>query len=198
MLKEKFETLCRSFSQDEELISKLWEEIKTFHTKENRYYHTLQHLEHIYKELEVFELIPYLEFAIFYHDIIYDTSCNNNEEQSALLCTKRLLQLNVPTALIKKVILLIHETKTHKASSITNALFLDADLAILGAKNYKAYIIGVQKEYAIYDTATYFRGRKEFLKSFLEKEKIYMTKHFHTKYDKKARVNMLIEYNSLT
>ena len=65
MLENKFKMLCQKFSQDEELIAELWQEIKTAHSEPIRYYHTLEHLEHIYKELGPFELNPLLEFAIF-------------------------------------------------------------------------------------------------------------------------------------
>lgn len=199
MLKNKFETLCQNFSKDEALITLLWEEIKEQHTNPMRYYHTLTHLKHIYKELEVLNLTPLLKFSTFYHDIIYDATRNDNEEQSALLARKRLAQLNVPEKLNEKVFQLIVETKTHKASCLENKLFLDADLSILGSntKTYKQYTQNVRKEYAMYDNITYFKGRKEVLQIFLDKDKIYESQHFYEKYEKQARDNMLIEYNSL-
>ena len=199
MLKHKFRTLCLNFSKDEKLINKLWLEIFHEHCKVTRHYHTLTHLEHIYKELEALEVTPFLAFATFYHDIVYDASQNDNEEKSAFLAQKRLAELNVPKELNKKVFQLIIETKTHQASTKENSLFLDADLAILGATEatYTNYTQQVRKEYAIYDDATYFKGRKKVLKMFLEKDRIYESKHFYDKYEKQARVNILIEYNSL-
>jgi len=199
MLKNKFRTLCLNYTKDEKLISKLWLEIFHEHSKVTRHYHTLTHLEHIYQELEALEVTPLLAFAVFYHDIIYYASHNDNEEQSAFLAQKRLTVLNVPKELNKKVFQLIIETKTHQASSEENSLFLDADLTILGSATeaYEKYTQQVRKEYAIYDDPTYFRGRKQVLKMFLEKDRIYKSKHFHNKYEKQARVNILIEYNSL-
>ena len=199
MLENKFKTLCQNYSKDKKLISKLWEELAQAHSGSDRHYHTLQHLEHIYKELEAIKITPRLAFGTFYHDIIYDAKRNDNEKQSALLAQKRLEQLNIPTELTQKVSQLIIETKTHKASSAENALFLDADLSILGSStiNYKAYAQNVRKEYAIYSDITYFSGRKKVLKHFLEQKKIYKTEHFYDKYEKQARVNLLIEYNSL-
>jgi len=90
MLSNKFRTLCQKFSKDTALISSLWEEIRISHSQPIRYYHTLKHLEHIYKEFQSFKLTPLLEFAIFYHDIIYDVKRDDNEAQSALLAKKRL------------------------------------------------------------------------------------------------------------
>ena len=199
MLENKFKMLCQNFSHNEKLINTLWQEIKSQHSEKSRHYHTLSHLASIYKELEHINLSPLFQFAIFYHDIVYEVSNKNNEEQSALLAQKRLAQLGVPEELNKKVFQLIVETKTHQASSTENELFLDADLSILGAneKCYKQYISNVRKEYTIYDDTSYFTGRKKVLKMFLEKDKMYSTQYFHEKYEKKARVNMLIEYNSI-
>ena len=200
MIENKFKTVCQNFSKDTELISQLWQEIKTAHSQPPRQYHTLTHLEHIYRELKALDLTPHLEFAIFYHDIVYDVKQSDNEEQSALLAKKRLAQLNVPNEENDKVFQLIIETKTHKASSEENKLFLDADLSILGSheKTYRHYAQNVRKEYAFYDDVTYAKGRKKVLKMFLSKERIYESKHFYDKHEKQARVNILIEYNSFT
>ena len=199
MLENRFKTLCQIFSKDTELISLLWQEIRVAYSNPMRYYHTLKHLEDIYKELHSFRVNPLIEFAISYHDIIYDIKRDDNEEQSALLAKKRLEELNVPSTLIEEVSQLIIETKTHKDSFEMNALFLDADLSILGSsqKRYKEYLQNVRKEYAFYDDSTYFCGRKKVLEMFLDKEKIYGSKYFYDKYEERARENILMEYNWL-
>ncbi len=197
MIKNKFRILCQNFTNDENLIHQLWQEIEIAHSAENRYYHTLKHLEQLYVELPKLDVVT--EFSIFYHDLVYDASKDNNEKESAKLCEERLNVLGVPQKLIKKIIQLINETKTHEPSSQTNALFLDADLAILGSskKVYQTYIEYIHKEYAIYDDITYKKGRKKVLKNFLKKSKIYQSSYFYDKYEKQAQQNILIEYNSL-
>ena len=199
MLKTKFTTLCQNFSKDKALISLLWQEIQLAYSKPTRHYHTLKHLEDIYIELQPFKLTSILEFAIFYHDIVYDVKRDDNEEQSALLAKKRLEELSVPSMFIEKISQLIIETKIHKASSKLNALFLDADLSILGSsqERYKEYVQDVRKEYAFYDDTTYFSGRKKVLESFLDKERIYESRYFYDKYERQARVNILMEYDLL-
>ena len=199
MLKNKFKTLTQNFSKDMTIINKLWEEIELAHSEPNRYYHTLKHLEHIYSELQSFELDHTLEFAIFYHDIVYEIKKADNEEQSAKLCEKNLKLLTAPQELIINVTKLINETKTHEASNEKNALFLDADLAILGSnkKVYSQYIQNIRQEYALYSDNIYNKGRKKVLKSFLNKDKIYISDYFHHKYEKQAHQNIIFEYNSL-
>ena len=200
MLKNRFITLCQHYTKDTKLIERLWDEIAIAHIDEKRHYHTLEHLAYIYRELQEIGLNHTLEFAIFYHDIVYDVKENHNEEDSALLAQKRLAQLTVPQELNKEVTQLILETKSHKASSHKNRLFLDADLAILGSDKhvYAQYLSKIRKEYAIYDDVDYFNGRKKVLNSFLKREKIYESQHFYQRYEAKACENLERELNALS
>ncbi len=190
MLKDKFTKLCNNFSNDKELISKLWQEIEEAYSKKNRHYHTLKHLEYIYSELPKLDVVT--EFAIFYHDIIYDVTRTDNEEQSALFCKERLANLCVEPSIIKDVVTLINETKTHNPSTTRNTLFLDADLSILGggADRYISYTKQIRKEYSIFSQSDYYIGRKKVLKHFLAKEKIYHSDYFYNKYETIARENI--------
>lgn len=192
MLKKRFEILCQNYTEDNKLIDTLWQEIKTQYSNSNRYYHTLKHLEHIYRELEEVELNHILEFSIFYHDIIYDIKKRDNEEQSAKLAVKNLNKLDVQKNIQIEVKQLILETKTHQTNSKQNRLFLDADLAILGAEpiEYKDYILNIRKEYTFYNNKTYNSGRIKLLKIFLKKDRIYQSEHFYTLYEKKAQYNL--------
>ena len=197
MLKTKFQTLCQNFTHNQNLIDRLWQEIAEAHSQPNRYYHTLKHLEDIYKVLPKLDTVT--EFTIFYHDIVYDVLKANNEEQSALLCEERVHLLGVESELITEVTQLIVETKRHKTTSKRNALFLDADLAILGSSKevYSLYTQNVRQEYAIYSDEIYKEGRRDVLRHFLEKESIYLSHYFYTKYEQQAQENILIEYNSI-
>ena len=199
MLKRKFKALCSQFSNNEKLVQQLWQEVKEQHSHPSRHYHTLPHLIGIYKALETVKLSVVMEFAIFYHDIVYDVLKQDNEEQSAGVAKISLTFLAVDAKTVEKVCQLIEETKTHEATCKHNALFLDADLAILGsnAQKYKQYCEKVRKEYALYNNENYNKGRKKVLKHFLEKERVYVSEFFHKKYEKQAKQNILIEYNSL-
>ena len=46
-----------------------------------------------------------------------------------------------------------------------------------------------------YDDTTYFSGCKKVLERFLDKERIYESRYFYDKYERQARVNMLMEYD---
>lgn len=80
-----------------------------------------------------------VEFALFYHDIIYKVTRKDNEERSAIFAVERLKQLqeagksdlrlnNISTRCEKMIL----TTKTHTISDDNDTnLFTDADLSIL-------------------------------------------------------------------
>jgi len=199
MLKHKFERLTKPFSNDTNLIEKLYQEIHLEHSQKGRYYHTLTHLEEIYKVLETSYLTPVIEFAIFYHDSVYDIQKDNNEEASALLAQKRLTQLNVPQEIIQDVYDLILATKTHQSQNRQADYFLDADMAILGSSpdNYQRYTHAIRKEYALYADECYTKGRLKVLKSFLAKPNIYLSPSFQKSHQTQAYRNLEWEMHSL-
>jgi len=190
MLQKRFNHLCKNFTNDAQLIKSLWLEIDEAYSSPVRHYHTLAHLEQIYTLLPTLDAVT--EFSIFYHDIVYDVLRQDNEEQSALVCKNQLNRLAVPTSIVKETMQLIRETKAHTASSTQNALFLDADLAILGSRE-----IRVRKEYTVYSNIEYIKGRKKVLIHFLEKKRIYQSDYFYEQYEKRARENLEKELQQL-
>ena len=136
MLKELFLSLTGQYTADVQLTQQLWMEIEKNYTGKKRHYHNLHHLENLVRELSgIKELIhdwDAVVLALFYHDIIYKAQRNDNEEQSALLATKHLLQLNCKTYFIDRVYHLISATKSHQLNDDTDInYFTDADLSIL-------------------------------------------------------------------
>jgi len=199
MLENKFYILCQNFTINSKLIENLWKEIELSYSNKNRFYHTLLHLENIYIELKPFALDSTIEFSIFYHDMVYDIQKGDNEEKSAVVALKHLTELGLTKRGIRQVYQLIIETKNHQASSLENAFFLDADLSILGKKLevYKKYSEDIRQEYSIYSDKAYKKGRKNVLKKFLTKDRIYISDYFYNLYEEKARKNILYELKYL-
>ncbi|WP_294674955.1 hypothetical protein [uncultured Fluviicola sp.] len=197
MLKETFTNLAKGYSDDLEQVDRLWEELVSFYADEHRYYHSLSHLENVFLRLkEVRELISDWDvvlFSLFYHDVIYDVEKPDNEEQSADLAEKRLLQLQVPVARIQKCREQILATKNHDFHSDRDTnYFTDADLSILGQdwETYLAYAENVRKEYAVFPDAVYNPGRTRVLKHFLQMDRIFKTDYFYDRLEKQAKENM--------
>jgi predicted metal-dependent HD superfamily phosphohydrolase len=78
-------------------------------------------------------------------------------------------------------------------------LFLDLDISILGApeEKYNAYAKQIRKEYSSYSWEEYCRGRTKVMTSFLQRDRIFLTDHFHATYEEQARNNIQRELNSL-
>lgn len=204
MLKEKFFQLLNSYTSKTELKEKLWAEIEKKYSVKRRHYHTLQHLTNLITELESIkkELVNWdsVLFSVYYHDVIYNTLKKDNEEKSAILAEKRLLELKVDNLIITKVKEQILATKSHLISPDNDTnLFTDADLSILGKDwhTYHEYCNQIRKEYFIYPDIMYKAGREKVLQHFLKMEKIYKTNLFFEKYETQAKKNIEQELLSL-
>jgi predicted metal-dependent HD superfamily phosphohydrolase len=202
-LKEIWKSLTSHYSDDQQLINKLWIEIEHAHTAKGRHYHNLDHLAYMVdlalKFKEALEDLDMVLFSIFYHDFVYNAKKTDNEQKSAEVATQKLSLLNVPetkTMCCQKQIL---ATKKHELAvdQDTNYL-LDFDLAILGdsEENYKSYTRKVRDEYAMYPDFMYKMGRKKVLKHFLEMDRIFNTQAFYESHEERARLNLQTELDS--
>jgi len=203
-LNQKFINLLSKYSDDKMLADEYWKEIKEHYSDKSRYYHNLDHIASMIFELETvkseIEDWNSVLFSIFYHDIIYKSSANDNEEKSAEIAKNRLQKINLSYTQINKIYNQILATKKHQlsADSETNYL-LDADLSILGKSwnEYENYTKQIRKEYSIYPDFMYNPGRKKVLEHFLTFSNIYKTDFFRTKYEFQARKNILKEIELL-
>jgi predicted metal-dependent HD superfamily phosphohydrolase len=196
MLQQVFFDLCHKYTSNNMLIGRFWKEIEQAYSHKKRHYHTLQHLENMLHQLQ--EVKPRVDwspilFALFYHDIVYNSLKTDNEEKSAIFAERNLDMLGVQKGSIQVTTNHIIATKKHllSQSSDTN-YFIDADLSILGFPwhDYKQYADGVRKEYSIYPDIIYKPGRKKVLQHFLQMESIYKTSHFKEKFENQAKQNL--------
>ncbi|MFI1744610.1 HD domain-containing protein [Thalassobellus sediminis] len=205
-LKKEWFQLITKFSSNQSLINSFWNEIENQYTLKIRHYHNLSHIMTMFNHAETIKsnITDYDTFllAIWYHDIIYKPTKNNNEEKSALLAKKRLKSLNFDEKTIKIIQNLIISTKKHElilTENNDNSYLLDIDLSILGSEwnTYKTYIKNIRKEYAIFPDFIYKKGRKKVLQHFLERKNLYFTEFFKNKFEEQARENLLKEIESL-
>lgn len=107
MLKETFAALARNYTDDRYLINKVWNEIEQKYTGEGRYYHTLAHLDGLLKllhgvqrEMRDWNVVL---FTLYYHDVIYSSVSNKNEEESAAFAEKRMKLAGIPNQSIERL-----------------------------------------------------------------------------------------------
>lgn len=169
----------------------------TLYSEPHRHYHNLCHLAECLSELGS---APHLardplsvEFALWFHDAVYDTQAKDNEEQSAVLACECLSQAGLSRAFGSRVTDLIMATK-HSATPTDPdaALVTDIDLSILGreASRFKEYEAQIRQEYSWVPAEAFAAGRGKILEQFLNRPRIYFHDAFFSKYENQARANI--------
>lgn len=171
--------------------------IKNIYSLKSRRYHNLQH---IVKCLEEFDLVEdklaqkdTVELAVWFHDIIYKTRSDTNEEDSAVYAKRILSGLGVDDKIVQDVYNLIIATKHDTKIVDPDAKYLvDIDLSILGVDKdqFLDYEKNIRKEYSWVPYFFYKKKRFEILKNFLERKFIFSTDFFRQRYELKARANL--------
>ena len=203
-LKDRFYELLGNWTIDMDQISAQWQQLYKEYGATSRPYHNLGHLEEMFRYFDSYkeELLDANEVAcaIFYHDIIYNIWSKNNELNSAELAKKFLLSIGLEPKKTDRIFGLIMATKNHVVEGNKDQSWMvDFDLGILGQSNesYKNYTQQIRKEYATVPNIMYKKGRKKVLQHFLDKESIYKTKAFQSKYESQARINLSNELITL-
>lgn len=135
--------------------------------------------------------------AVLYHDAIYQPGRNDNEARSAELAREHIARW-LPGVDAARVAALIDLTARHgrvAAEEVDEdaALFLDCDMAILGAEPavFDAYDRGIAAEYRGHVPGWLYKlNRRRFLKGLLARERIFLSDFFHARLDAQARRNL--------
>jgi predicted metal-dependent HD superfamily phosphohydrolase len=162
-----------------------------------REYHNLDHVMACLSELKdaktTAENPNAVEFALWFHDAVYDTHRNDNEERSAALAREVAERLGLDKKFILAVSWLIFAT-SHFGTPINNdmRLICDVDLAIMGAdtRTFNAYDTAVRKEYSWVKDTEYTAARTKLLSALASRPRIFLTNHFMEKYEETARANL--------
>ena len=184
--------------ENEDLISFWWNEIVEKYTKKWKYYHNINH---IYSFIELYNkynnLIESNKYdfliSIFFHDIIYIPSKNNNKKESIKLFNLFYEEIKPNNLNKDNVIEFINEIDNHlleKDYLNDINLFLDMDIYIIAEKNWEDYENKIRNEYNYLNFDIYKNKRKEFLLGLTKKKKIFRTKIFYNEYEEKARENI--------
>jgi predicted metal-dependent HD superfamily phosphohydrolase len=134
-----------------------------------------------------------VEFALWFHDAVYDPRASDNEERSAELAACCLDHAGLPNTFINSVRKLVMVTKRHEAEPDSDeAVLVDVDLGILGQgyKRFAEYEDQIRQEYAWVPNPVFVSRRAEILERFLARKQIFATKLFHDKYELRARRNL--------
>ena len=201
-----FKNICNNLKCDnEDLVDYWWNKILNYYTKKWKFYHNLNH---IYSFIDLYNKYNNLiengknEFllSIFFHDIIYIPSRNDNEKESINKFNEFYQDIKPKNLNKEKVIKLITETENHLLNKEYNNdinLFLDMDMHIISKDNWEDYENKIRNEYCFVDYNIYKIKRKEFLEGLEKKEKIFRTNTFFVEFETKARKNIKAIINKL-
>ena len=166
-----------------------------------RHYHTQQHLAECLAHFDAVwqqaQRPGEVAMALWFHDAIYDVKAKDNELRSAQWAVQALKDCGAADETCQRVHALImatcHTETPAEASTEADAkLLVDIDLAILGAspERFAEYDAQVAAEYAWVPRLVYRFKRKQVLNSFLQRDAIYLTPHFHQRLEAQARRNL--------
>ncbi|MBI2546915.1 MAG: hypothetical protein HYW23_00530 [Candidatus Aenigmarchaeota archaeon] len=196
-LRERWYDLCSAIgAKGTSFIGDVYREIVVRYSV-NRFYHDLSHIAKCIEEIDAIRDVAsnprQIEMALWFHDIIYDTTRNDNEEKSAQLAKDRLLRMYVASGFREGVYGLILVTKHNRLPTDTDSqLIADIDLASLGSpwEVFDENTRKIRKEYRHISDDGFDSGRARFFEGMLARKRIYQTDYFARKYGDIARANM--------
>lgn len=167
------------------------------YTQPDRHYHNLNHIDRLLTTIDRTESLQNptaVRLAVWFHDFVYDSQASDNEAQSAKSAEELLTNIGISSELIDRVQQLILATQGHQIDpdDPDRCIFLDADLAILGADpvEYQAYMRSIRREYSWASDAAYKVGRIQVLESFLQRDRLYYSDILGDELESIARLNL--------
>lgn len=193
-------------------VAELGEHLLQAWEQPHRAYHHSAHLSQMLADLDRLysgrtPLISTL--AAWFHDAVYEGVPGEDERRSEQLAGASLEPLVAAGLLsadeLQMVRLLVRATATHELPESADLpagyepadieVFLDADMAILAADSarYRRYLRGVRSEYSHFDDEAFRTGRTSFLRSNLERERIFLSEQARKLWEEPARANLRAE-----
>jgi len=166
----------------------------------DRHYHDLGHIRHVLDLAGQFRLDESVrtevEFALWFHDLVYDPQRSDNEQQSAIAAREWLAGQGL--AFGGSVGALVEMTAGHgqvDRSDRAAAVVHDVDLAILGSgpDEYRRYVEAIRCEYGHLDDVTFAAGRTAILSHLAAADALFVTTELGPVLEARARANIAHE-----
>ncbi len=177
------------------------------YTEPHRRYHTLHHVNDVLDGIdrlggagEPLEHPHATALAAWFHDVIYEPGDPHNVARSAQLATEALAGGGVDGAIVERTAALVLTTEHHIPDGPDAAVLCDADLAVLGRERraYLRYARQIREEHEHLDDVAYRAGRREVLRSLLERPLPYHTATMREERGVRVRPNLLDELERLS
>ncbi|WP_013334353.1 HD domain-containing protein [Gloeothece verrucosa] len=163
----------------------------------SRFYHNLEHINDcicLFTQTQFLANHPEeIELAIWFHDAVYNTKRNDNENKSSQWAQRVILRSGLDRAIAQRISALIKATGHQMAVTDRDAqLLVDVDLSILGREDavFWQYEENIRKEYSWVPLEIFQRKRVEILGQFLTRQHIYYLSEYREMFEEKARTNL--------
>jgi predicted metal-dependent HD superfamily phosphohydrolase len=193
---------------DDHLLATTAFELVSAYQQPHRHYHSTVHLQACLNALDAIcadakraawiapAAYAAIEFALFFHDAIYQPQLSNNEQRSADWAAKAIkallgVQPEFGHLIHQMIMATQHSSAENAENSAETQLLLDIDLSIFGAgqAEFDAYDQGIRAEYHFVPEARYKTARAAILQRFLDAPVLYHTAFFADKTEA-ARANL--------
>ncbi len=195
-LADRFRATWRRCSGGQAQPEPVWEMLRQHYREPHRHYHTLSHLAHCLRELELAGTavaeMEATEMAIWFHDVIYRYGAKDNETLSAQ-AFRDLAGPHMPGGFIDRVCEFIIATQ-HTGSARDNgeAFMVDIDLSGFGLpwEGYLADSNALREEAPDIADSQYYAGKLRFLDGLLGWQRLFQTDYFLDRLEQRARENI--------
>ncbi len=174
----------------------VFKEVHDGYSAPGRFYHTPGHIEHCLIQFDFvageIDDADAVEMAIWFHDLIFDVSVDDNELQSA----RRFVELandSMDAEFKTRVYDLIMATAPPRLPKTGDQKFmLDIDLSSFGLPwdDFVRDSVAVRQEAPALSDAEFFPGQRAFLESLVSREHFYFTDFFRSRIEETARSNI--------
>lgn len=171
----------------------------------SRFYHNQEHIEEMITNSRDFHCRydHALMAAIVYHDVIYVPGAQDNESKSAALMHMRLTGDKYYGGDVKTLYhaeVMIRSTKHHELPNTNDedllhgcAYMSDLDMMRLGQpwEIFQKHTENLTREFVpVIGQEAWDKGRVDFLKGLINKNRVFHTLDYHLKYDNQMRLNI--------
>ena len=204
-----FHHLCEAVAVPADLQRSWWGVLRDKYCAPHRAYHSMAHIQDMLTRVDDWSSRGLLSnatlvgFAIIFHDVIYEPTARDNEERSADLWKR--FAADAPSSSlspldVETVAKYIERTARHLDGPASGdlALFLDADLAVLGKSPpaYAEYARAVRLEYCHVPTAEFAQKRAAVLSGFAAAPQLFFGP-LAAELEAPARANLAAEIERL-
>ena len=174
----------------------VWLKLRQHYTQPHRFYHSLGHLAHCMRELDLAKdhmvEVKASEMAIWFHDVIYHYGARDNEILSGAYF-RSLAEPTMPAPFIDRVCEFIIATQhTGAARDAATEFVVDIDLSGFGLpwEGYLADSNALRKEAEGVSDENYYRGKLRFLTELQRWPSLYQSPFFRQRLEAAAQSNI--------